>query len=264
MLEKESTDYKHINENHDTETNNKRLFNKNTSDIPDGYFMSHLEAQEKDKIRVADYVCENLVTEGDSIALDAGTSPMYVAKSLFEKYSKMNLSILTHNMEVFKKFGTGYKRDITTEMWQGTNIQLILTGGEFSPSYNALFGVQTESAYNEYFPRLVILAISGLISSNQSEYEDGLYCHATIERPVKKLLFTKPTDRRVVVADWKKLGRPDSYRLGEITKLTIGVSESVTIVTTKPPKNEKQGIKAQFKKIVENLQNDLKVKVITL
>lgn len=231
---------------------------------PNGYFMSHLTVQEDDKIRVADYVCENLVSDADSIALDAGTSPMYVAKTLFEKYSNMNLSILTHNMEVFNKFGTGNKKDASTEMWKGTNIQLILTGGEFSPSYNALFGVQTESAYNEFFPRLVILAISGLICSNQSEYVDGLYCHATTERPVKKLLFTKPTDRRVVVADWRKLGRPDSFRFGQITKLTIGVSEYVTIVTTGPPKHTKQEIKTQFNKIVENLQQDLKVRVVIL
>ena len=135
--------------------------------------MSHLTVQEEDKIRVADYVCKNLVFDSDSIALDAGTSPMYVAKALFEKYSDMNLCILTHNMEVFNKFGTGStggtgnKRDVSTDMWKGTNVQLILTGGEFSPSYNALFGVQTESAYNEFFPRLVILAVSGLICSDQ-------------------------------------------------------------------------------------------------
>lgn len=256
--------------NHTTQ-NHETVSGKKVDEVPpisQGYFNSHLEVEKEGKIRVAKYVCEELVKDGDSIALDAGTSAMYVAEVLFRERRHMNLSILTHNMEVFNKFGAGYAKDSETSLvdtlLRGTNIQLILTGGEFSPSYNALFGVQTETSYNEFFPRLVILAISGLICSDKAEYASGLYCHATNERPIKWLLFNKSTDRRVVVADWKKLGRPDSYRFGELNKLSDAVAETVTIVTTSPPKGTSQESKDQFHNIVENLEKPYKVKVVKL
>jgi len=231
-----------------------------------GYFKLQLDKQTEDKRRVAEYVCENLVKEGDSIALDAGSSPMYVAEVLFNAYSHRNVSILTHNMEVFRRFGERHPgaSPAAEASYHDTNIQLILTGGEFSASYNALFGVQTESAFKEYFPRLVILAVSGLISLDEPENENGLYCHATNERPVKSLLFTKPTDRRVVVTDWTKLGRPDSFRFGKMNELKHGVGEGVTIVTTSPPEGASQDIKTRFARIIRHLSEETHINVVTL
>lgn len=198
--------------------------------VKEGYYAHHFKLKELSKKAVANAIVrENLITNADSIVLDAGSSATFVAEAIFSSELK-NLSILTHNMNVFQKY--------FTEHIMGAGHQLLLTGGGFDPSYNALYGIMTEKAYEVFHPNIVILAVSGLTASSNLASYSGVYCHAVVEIRIKELLFSLPAERRIIIADYSKIGRVDSHMFGDFSKIQsqLGPLGKGYVVTTKPPK----------------------------
>jgi DeoR/GlpR family transcriptional regulator of sugar metabolism len=220
-----------------------------------GYYDQHFKLNEVFKQLVAAAVVkEKLVKDGDAVVLDAGSSATYVAEVIFSTELK-NLSILTHNMDVFQKY--------FSKTFEGARHQLLLTGGLFDESYNALYGTLTEKAYEVFHPNVVILAVSGLTASTNPASYSGVYCHAVVETRIKELLFSWPAERRIIIADYSKIGKVDSHMFGDFSKMKSKLEPLGRgyVVTTKPPKNAKSEEIKVFRDTIATLR-EWKIEVI--
>jgi hypothetical protein len=53
---------------------------------------------------------------------------------------------------------------------------------------------------------------------------------------MKKLLWTKPTDTRLVATDWTKIGKRDAHTFAPIDQLGVNAKQAV-VVTCEPPRS---------------------------
>ena len=192
---------------------------------PKSYFDIQQKRQQGPKNAVAKFIVEKYFNEGDSILLDAGTSLWPVAQNIVARSHKTpeqtHFTIMTHNYEAF---------EILVGAPPAANLNIILAGGRYDQDLNALFGSQTSSNYEKFFPRAVVIGVSGV------KADVGLFCHGnTEELQVKELIFKKSCTRRIIVADHTKPGIQDSFLFGKSVDMRAGTEECV-LVTTKPGK----------------------------
>jgi len=215
------------------------------------YFDIQGEREVKAKKAVADRIVEKYFHPGDSILLDAGTSLHPIATRIvemsFEKPDETHFTIMTHNYKAFEILVAADKK---------ANLNIVLAGGRYDQDLNALFGAQTASNYEKFYPRTVVIGISGLVS------DTGLFCHGnTEELQVKELIFKKTCIRRIVVAHHTKLGLPDSFLFGATLGLKAGAVEGCTIVTTKPYGDSSKQILDRYRGEVNDLRKKYGIEV---
>jgi len=201
---------------------------------------SYFEAREKEhkerKRFVAECIVQNYLREGDSILLDAGTSLYPIAEIIAAKAKSepadTHFTIMTHNYKAFQILVEKASRE--------ANLNIVLAGGRYDKDLNALFGNQAVTAYEDFFPRVVLLGISGLVA------EIGLFCHGnTEELAVKRAIFGKRARDRIIVADHTKIGLLDGFRFGESQGLRASVNRCV-VVTDRPPQTSPIEVRERF------------------
>jgi len=215
------------------------------------YFDIQGEGELKAKKAVADRIVEKYFHPGDSILLDAGTSLHPIATRIVEmsveKPDETHFTIMTHNYKAFEILVNADKK---------ANLNIVLAGGRYDQDLNALFGAQTASNYEKFYPRTVVIGISGLMA------DTGLFCHGnTEELQVKELIFKKTCIRRIVVAHHTKLGLPDSFLFGATLGLKAGAVEGCTLVTTKPSTDSSKQILDKYRAEVNALRNKYGIEV---
>jgi DeoR/GlpR family transcriptional regulator of sugar metabolism len=215
------------------------------------YFDIQGERDVRAKKAIGDRIVEKFFHPGDSIILDAGTSLHPIASKIVEKSranpDETHFTIMTHNYKAF---------EILVEAEKKATLNIVLAGGRYDQDLNALFGAQTASNYETFYPRTVVIGISGLVA------DTGLFCHGnTEELQVKELIFKKSCIRRIVVAHHTKLGLPDSFLFGEVLKMNAGAVEGCTIVTTKPPSDCTEQVKSKYRSEVEALRKKYQIDV---
>ena len=111
------------------------------------YYKKRESVNAIEKARIAKYIVKEYLSEGDSFILDAGTSLTPIANEIVNKtieiHEEPHFSIMTHNYEAF---GSLVKAD------PKANLNIFLAGGRHDNDLNALFGLQTKMAYEEFFP----------------------------------------------------------------------------------------------------------------
>lgn len=207
--------------------------------------------QEPAKRAVADLIVKKYFHPGDSILLDAGTSLYPIATKIVEeceeKPDETHFTIMTHNYRAF---------EILVNADKVANLNIVLAGGRYDQDLNALFGAQTASNYETFYPRTVVIGISGLVANL------GLFCHGnTEELQVKELIFKKLCTRRIIVAHHTKLGRQDSFLFGKSTYLKAGADDGCVLVTTKPSHKDGSAIRNKYHDEVAYLRETLKIEV---
>jgi len=215
------------------------------------YFEAREEALMASKRAVARHVVTRFLQEGDSILLDAGTSSYPIAEEIAGKAKQdpesTHYTIMTHNYKAFQI--------LVDEVPKDAMINIVLAGGRYDRDLNALFGPQTIMAYQNFFPRVVLLAISAMVSNH------GLFCHGnTEELAVKQEIFGKGARDRIVVADHTKFGIPDALCFGKTDALLANV-ENCIIVTDEPGKEAKKALRDRFERERECLTNIHKIPV---
>ncbi len=215
------------------------------------YFDIQDEREEDAKKAVANRIVEKYFHPGDSILLDAGTSLHPIATRVVEmsseKPDETHFTIMTHNYRAFETLVEADKQ---------ANLNIVLAGGRYDQDLNALFGAQTASNYNTFYPRTVVIGISGLVA------DTGLFCHGnTEELQVKELIFKKSCERRIIVAHHTKLGLPDSFLFGATLGLKAGTVEGCTIVTTKPHPDDNTQIHDRYRDEVDSLRKKYGIEV---
>ena len=218
------------------------------------YFQAREQEHKEPKLAVAECIVENYLNEGDSILLDAGSSLYPIAETIANEArsepARTHFTIMTHNYKAFQVLVEQVPRD--------ANLNIVLAGGRYDQDLNALFGNQTVTAYEDFFPRVVLLGISGFVA------EIGLFCHGnTEELAVKKAIFGKRARDRIIVADYTKIGLLDGFRFGESQGLRANVSRCV-VVTDQPPSDSPLEIRERFLKQIQLLETQgVQVKQVT-
>ncbi len=129
-----------------------------------------------------------LVTDGDSIALDIGTTTLEIARALKDRH---NLTIVTASLPIAYEF--------VSDISFGTDIRLILTGGIIRPGELSMIGHIAEQTYGEIHVDKAFIGIGGI------SLEDGLTEYNLEDSLVKRSLI-KTARQIIVVADSSKFG----------------------------------------------------------
>jgi len=220
------------------------LIGQHAPSLDDSYFRTRDQQRTAAKSAVARLIAENFLSEGDSILLDAGTSLYPIAEIIAQKAKsepgRTHFTIMTHNYRAFEVLVKAVPRE--------ANLNIVLAGGRYDQDLNALFGNQTVNAYEDFFPRVVLIGISGIVA------EIGLFCHGnTEELAVKKAIFGKRARDRIIVADYTKIGLLDGFRFGEAQVLRANVDRCF-LVTDVPPSDSPLELRERFTKQIHILE----------
>lgn len=183
-----------------------------------GYFKTRLALSGFSKYAVA-LKAVTMLSEGDSLLIDAGTSLLPLAK-IIQKRTEIDAehthyTIMTHNYAAFSALTQADPRG---------QLNVFHTGGRYDSDLNALFGHQAEVAYQGFNPTWVFIGETGV------EADCGLFCHGnTEELALKKALFALPTDNRVIVSDFMKIGKRAGLVFGLPQNLTTGASRCILL-----------------------------------
>ena len=213
----------------------------------------------KEKEGIAKYVVSELIDSGKGVFLDTGSTVRAVATEIFSrKYPcssppseqpKHSLTIMTNNMGIYHDFTTWQLDPILA-----LTVVLILTGGVYDKDHGGLFGTQAAESLENFHPEVTVMGTSGLRFSSKKDGKDGgIYYHGhTPEEVVKKAIFDKPAFRRIIVCDYSKIGKWDSFLCGRIEDLLENTEEKCYIVTSEvpceSPDDEAKYYKAKFDK----------------
>jgi DeoR/GlpR family transcriptional regulator of sugar metabolism len=180
------------------------------------------------KRQIAIHIAEKHVKDFDAVLLDAGSTAEMIAEELFAR--RQFLSLLTNNMGAYAAYTRA--REITVE--DSLNVppnhgnELLVTGGRYVDIYESLLGEGALSSIRDFHPNVIVIGTSGL------RCEEGVFCHGSEEAAVKKLLWTKPTDIRLIATDWTKVGKRDAHSFGPVEQLSLNAKHAI-IVTCEPP-----------------------------
>lgn len=123
-----------------------------------------------------------LVSDGDVVLLDIGTTTMLLARELRGR----RITVLTSSLAVLD------------ELRHDRTVELVLLGGTVRRAYHSLVGVLTEDALRQVRAATAFLGTSGITT-------DGDVLDTTlVEVPVKRAMM-RSADRVVLLADHSKL-----------------------------------------------------------
>jgi DeoR/GlpR family transcriptional regulator of sugar metabolism len=138
--------------------------------------------QEKERIGAA---AAELVRDGDSIAIDVGTTALEVARHLVRRH---NLTVVTPNFHV-----AGILAEQRT-------IRVVVSGGVLRPGEMSLVGNLAERAFKEFFVDKLFLGIGGI------HFDAGLTEFNLEDAQVKRAMIASAKEV-IVVTDSSKFGR---------------------------------------------------------
>ena len=154
---------------------------------------------EKRKIAAA---CASLVSNGDTIMINSGTTTLFVIQEL--KHIK-NLTVVTNSLAIAQEVG------------HFNNIQVILLGGNFNPQYQFSYGDDTINQLRRYKADKLILSADGVSA------EEGITTYHHLEAEVNRQMLAR-ANKTIVVADYSKIGRSSFAYIDSIDNLDVLVT----------------------------------------
>jgi DeoR/GlpR family transcriptional regulator of sugar metabolism len=130
----------------------------------------------------------HLIYDGDSIALDVGTTTMEIVPGLI---GKRNLTIVTSCLQIANL--------IVDKLSLEIDARLILTGGIVRPRELSMVGAIPERAYRDFHVDKAFIGIGGI------SLEDGLTEYNIEDAQIKQMLIRSAREK-IVVADGSKFG----------------------------------------------------------
>jgi DeoR/GlpR family transcriptional regulator of sugar metabolism len=223
------------------------------------YIQMKLSAHDEVKRVIAKHVATEYVHDFDSVLLDAGSSAEFIAEAMFS--NRRYLSVLTNNMGAYAAYtraiaqtgeslltdAGGMKPGIRGLLSEN---ELLLPGGRYDPTYEALFGKPAVDAIKKFSPNITIIGVSGL----RWGAEEGVFCHGSEEVELKELLLKIGTDTRLIATDWTKIGKRDAHSFGLLEKLAVNARRGV-VVTVSPPRTADAEVRREFDEQVKKMQD---------
>lgn len=168
-------------------------------------FTTRATKQQEAKISIGRRAAE-LIYDGDSVALDVGTTTLEIVPGLV---GKKNLTIVTSCLQIANRVVDLLSLEI--------DARLILTGGIVRPRELSLIGALAEHTYRELHVDKAFIGIGGI------SLEDGLTEYNFEDAQIKKMLIQSAKEK-IVVADGSKFG--------VTTFASVAPLEAVDIVVT--------------------------------
>jgi DeoR/GlpR family transcriptional regulator of sugar metabolism len=139
--------------------------------------------------RAIGHKAAQLINDGDSIALDIGTTTFEIACAL---KNRRNLTVVTASLPI--------AYELISNQSLGKDLRLILTGGIIRAGELSMIGHISENTYSEIHVDKAFIGIGGI------SLEDGLTEYNLEDSLVKRSLI-KTARQIIVVADASKFGR---------------------------------------------------------
>ena len=146
-------------------------------------FLTRTSLHQSEKQRIA-AAAVDMIQNGDSIALDVGTTTLEIARQL---KGKRDLSIITPSLR------------IANQVAEMRDLRLILPGGLLRPGELSLVGTLAEDTFRQFFVDKLFLGIGGI------DLEAGL-TEFNLEDALVKKAMLRATKEIIVVADASKFG----------------------------------------------------------
>jgi DeoR/GlpR family transcriptional regulator of sugar metabolism len=200
--------------------------------LPRGlYIRTKMQGQFTAKRMIAEHVATQYIKDFDAVLLDAGSTAEMIAEEMFAR--RRFLSVLTNNMGAYAAYTRARQIDTGelnfTEAPSNRGNELLITGGRYVDIYESLLGEGALASIQAFTPNVIIIGTSGL------RCEEGIFCHGSEESAMKKLLWEKPTDIRLVATDWTKIGKRDAHTFAPVEQLVVNAKKAV-VVTCEPPR----------------------------
>ncbi|MFE5323950.1 DeoR/GlpR family DNA-binding transcription regulator [Paenibacillus sp. NPDC056579] len=163
----------------------------------------HVDAKKKIGQRAAE-----LIENGDTIALDVGTTMMELARSIV---GKKNLTILTNSLPIASYLSDALNHNRFTG-------KVIVLGGQLNPEQQSLTGPLCEQMMGQFYLNKAFLSIGGLsLAGGVTDYDMN---EAYISRQ-----FAGAAREVIVLADQSKVGVQAFTRIAPLDDVDIIVSD---------------------------------------
>lgn len=160
-------------------------------------FHDRLETNKEEKKRIA-VEAASMISDGDTIILGSGTTPLFVVRELKDK---KNLIIVTNSLSVVHE--VSYNRNISN---------VILLGGNVNLQYQFTFGDDTINQLKKYKADKLILSSDGVSS------EFGITTYHHLEAEMNRYMIER-VNKTIVVADYTKIGRASFSHIESADKI---------------------------------------------
>lgn len=160
------------------------------------------------KKRAIGRLAAGLVQDGDSLALDVGTTTIEIAQAL---QGKRNLTIVTASLPI--------ANEIVSNLSLTSDVRLILTGGIVRPGELSMIGNIAAQTYSDFHVDKAFIGVGGI------SLEDGLTEYNLEDAMVKKPMIHN-AHQRIVVADSSKFGRTTFTSIAPLTVANIIITDS--------------------------------------
>lgn len=148
-----------------------------------------------------------LIQDGDSIAIDVGTTTLEIARALT---GKCNLTIVTASLPV--------ANEIVSRYALGTEIRLLLTGGIVRPGELSMVGEFASHAYDHLHVDKAFIGIGGI------SLQHGLTEFNLDDALVKRAMIATAS-QVIVVADSTKFGRTSFVHVAPLAAVKTMVTD---------------------------------------
>lgn len=145
-----------------------------------------------------------MISEGDTLMLDSGTTTYFVSKEIVDI---KNLTIVTNSLQIAR------------ELSYQNNINVILLGGSLDPQYQFTYGDDAINQLKKYRADKMIIATDGVSATN------GLSTYHYLEAEVSRQMI-KRANRTIVVADYTKIGREGFAHIDDISSINTLVTNN--------------------------------------
>jgi len=150
----------------------------------------------------------DLVLDGDSIALDIGTTTLEIARAL---QGRRNVTIITASLPV--------ANEIISRLSLKADVRLILTGGIVRSGELSMTGHIAARTYSDFHVDKAFIGVGGM------SVEDGLTEYNLEDALVKKPLLQN-AHQRIVVADSSKIGRTTFASVAPLSLVNTLITDS--------------------------------------
>lgn len=157
-------------------------------------FHSHILERQKDKkgVKTAIAKCAaNMVENGDTIIITAGTTTSLIARYLL---GKQNIHVVTNSTLILP-----YARI-------NPSLRVTLIGGEFQPSEEAMVGPLALEALNQFYVSKAFIGVDG-VSAKQ-----GFTAHSLQSAELVRKM-AEQADTVIAISDSSKFGKPGFARI---------------------------------------------------
>jgi DeoR/GlpR family transcriptional regulator of sugar metabolism len=149
-----------------------------------------------------------LIRDGDSIALDVGTTTLEIARALSGRH---NLTILTASLPI--------ANEIVTRLSLTSDVRLILTGGIVRPGELSMIGNIASQTFSGFHVDKAFIGVGGIsFKAGITEYN--------LEDALVKQPLIQNASQRIVVADSTKIGQTTFTTVAPLSVIDALVTDS--------------------------------------